>query len=131
MNALAEVPVSHPMRAEWESYKITFEYSQTRAWAMSEAQVDASLWKTFTEGWQRAVVATTTALHSTHAAADKVAEAVVGSPAGPCLPEVIYDTMRVQRHMKHRGYNVDMGTVSKILDAVVQLYDADKAKARD
>lgn len=107
MNALVEVPVTHPMREQWEDYKISFEYSQTRKWAQSEAQTDASLWTAFTEGWRRAIVTNPKAVAK--------------------LPEVLYDSVRVQRHMKERGYNVDLGTVSKILDAVVAIYDIDQA----
>jgi hypothetical protein len=45
------------------------------------------------------------------------------------LPEVVYDSIRVQRHMKSGGYNVDVSTVSKVLDAVVRIADCDAAAA--
>lgn len=41
------------------------------------------------------------------------------------LPEIVYDSIRVQRHMKSGGYNVDVSTVSKVLDAVVKIADID------
>lgn len=68
MSAQAELPKGHPLRDAWDAYKETFEYANTRRWALKEPHVDGSLWAAFVQGHRAAanagadVSATTTRL---------------------------------------------------------------------
>jgi hypothetical protein len=50
--ANAEVPLTDPMRAAWEAYKLTAEYANSRKWALFAEHVDGSLWAAFVRGWR-------------------------------------------------------------------------------
>ena len=57
--AMAEVPLTHPMRAAWEKYKETDEYANSRKWALhpeaaDRQYVDGSMWAAFCAGWHTA-----------------------------------------------------------------------------
>ena len=52
MDAQAEVPKTHPMRAAWDGYMKDEEYANTRKWAAHEQHVDGSLWAAFCKGWE-------------------------------------------------------------------------------
>ena len=52
MTAQAPVPEDHPMMIAWKSYKLSWEYSNTRKWALQDEHVDGSLWSAFAQGWE-------------------------------------------------------------------------------
>ena len=52
--AMGEVPLSDPMRAAWERYKLTDMYANSRKWAAHEEHVDGSMWAAFVEGYRTA-----------------------------------------------------------------------------
>jgi hypothetical protein len=41
---MAEMPLTHPLRAAWEAYKLTDEYKNTRKWAAHPDHLEGSLW---------------------------------------------------------------------------------------
>ena len=56
----AEVPLSDPMRAAWEAYKLTDEFATTRAWCShiyKDDHIDGSLWAAFVKGYQSRLAA--------------------------------------------------------------------------
>ena len=58
--AMSEVPLTHPMRAAWETYKDTDAYANVRKWAIHKeagerGYVDGSLWTAFVAGWEAAL----------------------------------------------------------------------------
>jgi hypothetical protein len=40
-----------PLMVEWERYKQTDDYANTRRWALVDAHVDGSLWAAFSRGF--------------------------------------------------------------------------------
>jgi cation transport regulator ChaB len=42
--AMAEMPLTHPLRAAWEQYKKTGEFLNTRTWAADPTHLEGSLW---------------------------------------------------------------------------------------
>ena len=69
MNASAEVPRNHPMRAAWEAYKASGAYQASLRWAtevtitahdgsnhinVRHPHIDGAMWAAFCEGWKTA-----------------------------------------------------------------------------
>lgn len=44
MSAMAEMPMTHPLRAAWEQYKQSDEYKNTSKWAKQPEHLEGSLW---------------------------------------------------------------------------------------
>ena len=60
--AMSELPMTHPTRAAWETYKETDAYANSREWAVHKqagerGYIDGSLWLAFCRGWEAAMTA--------------------------------------------------------------------------
>lgn len=71
----AEMPLSHPLRAEWERFKETDEFKSIRRWATQEQYVDGSLWGV----WLAAYRAATERAASLHESVNPASDAERGS----------------------------------------------------
>lgn len=52
MTAQMPVPKDHPLMLEWNAYKLTESYANTRRWAGLPEHVDGSLWAAFEAGFK-------------------------------------------------------------------------------
>jgi len=52
MSASAMMDKDHPCMIAWKAYKETYEYNNTRKWALYADHVDGSLWAAFEEGFR-------------------------------------------------------------------------------
>jgi hypothetical protein len=64
--AMAEMPLTHPLRAAWEQYKLTDEFNNTRKWAAEPMHLEGSLWAV----WLAAFTAATERAASLHESID-------------------------------------------------------------
>ena len=65
--AMSELPMTHPMRAAWETYKETDAFANARKWAVDRdaamtvsgrlGYVEGALWSAFYRGWEAAMTA--------------------------------------------------------------------------
>lgn len=51
MSTMQQVPDNHPLMVEWNAYKQSPEFANSRKWAADERHVDGSLWAAFMAGW--------------------------------------------------------------------------------
>ena len=56
MNTMSPVPKDSPLMKEWDSYKATKEFANTRKWALYKEHVEGSLWAAFVAGYEAAHV---------------------------------------------------------------------------
>ncbi len=52
MTVSTPVPKDHPLMIEWDAYKATEEYANTKRWAGHAEHVEGSLWAAFVHGWE-------------------------------------------------------------------------------
>jgi cation transport regulator ChaB len=68
--AMAEMPLTHPLRAAWEQYKQTDEYKNTRKWAAHPEHLEGSMWGV----WLAAFNAATERAASLHESVDPASD---------------------------------------------------------
>lgn len=71
MSASQEMPLTHPLRAAWEQYKLSDDYTNTRKWAEHANHVDGSLWAVWLAAYHAATERAASLHESVNPASDE------------------------------------------------------------
>lgn len=71
MPAMKEMPLTHPLRAAWESYKLSDDYANSRKWAAQPEHIEGSMWAV----WLAAFNAATERAAALHESVDPASDA--------------------------------------------------------